>query len=152
MSRLLSISSPRTVWPRLVKSCCCSRHQPPSPSGSCQGAPSWSCRRKWVLRVGCRIAGSMGGLQRVGPHRGCQQGTGTGMSIMLREAMGQARRSHPAGPDLEWVCTLFAGQTRKALLWKRGFCGEIWPLLIFGILFQCSFSRATGIYLVKAAN
>ena len=89
---------------------------------------------------------------RVGPHRGCQQGTGTGMSIMLREAMGQARRSHPAGPDLEWVCTLFAGQTRKALLWKRGFCGEIWPLLIFGILFQCSFSRATGIYLVKAAN
>lgn len=34
MSRLLSIPSPRTVWPCLVKSCYCSRHQPPSPSGS----------------------------------------------------------------------------------------------------------------------
>lgn len=29
------------------------------------------------------------------------------------------------------------------------FCSEIRPLLIFGNLFQCSFSKATGIYLVK---
>lgn len=31
----------------------------------------------------------------------------------------------------------------------RGICSEKWPLLIFLILFPCSFTKATGIYLVK---
>lgn len=71
------------------------------------------------------------------------------MPLILREGMDR-----PDGVTLlaqTWngsVHCLLPG-TGKALLWKGGFCSEIWLLLNFGILSQCSFSEATGIYLVK---
>lgn len=89
----------------------------------------------------------MGAGAWLGPRRGCREGRPQGRRLRCRrERVGR-------------TVTLLAhiwNRSLHCLLIKPGkpYCGrgiysEKWPLLIFGILFLCPFSKATGIYLVK---
>lgn len=104
-------------------------------------------KREEVFRVGCwNIAGRLGTAGRRALAGATSKGRSHGCPYTVQETGGL---DHPL-PAQIWNRSLHGLlMYLESLALEGGICGEKWPLLIFGILFPCSFFKATGIYLVK---
>lgn len=109
-------------------------------------------RQEEAFRVGCgSIAGRLGCCWQAGSPRGCQQGTVTGISLhcggngWVGQSHCQPRCQPRSGTGLCVVCW----PNLESLALEGGFAVKSGHGWFFQILFPCSFSKATGIYLVK---
>lgn len=105
-------------------------------------------RQEEAFRVGYgSTAGRLGCSWQAGFPRGCQQRTVTGISLHCGGNGWAGQFLLPAQIWNRSLCGLLTESGKPCS--RRGICSEKWPLLIFQILFPCSFTKATGIYLVK---